>query len=131
MTDHKPLTTTLSLKAGLFAFAVACLQRWAIILSAYNYDIMFCPIIIHANADYLSRLPLDNVSSQATASLQQIRTLPVTPQHLRSEKVKDPFLLKVLATVHQERLAEDFCPFYKQRLELTIECGCLMWACGA
>jgi len=102
VTDHKPLTTILSPKAGLPVLAAARLQRWAIILSAYNYDIVFRPIKSHANADCLSRLLLDNVSSPATdnsASLfnvQQIGTLPVTPQQLHSETVKDPLLSKVL-----------------------------------
>ena len=39
VTDHKPLTTIFSPKASLPALAAARLQRWAITLSAYNYDI--------------------------------------------------------------------------------------------
>ena len=51
-TDHKPLTIILSPKMGLPALlAAARLQRWAIILSAYNYDIVFRPTKCHANAD--------------------------------------------------------------------------------
>ena len=66
VTDHKPLTAILSPKAGLPALAAAHLQRWAIILSAYNYDSVFHPTKRHVNADCLSRLPLDNTSSPAT-----------------------------------------------------------------
>ena len=136
VTDHKPLTTILSPKAGLPALAAARLQRWAIILSAYNYDIVFRPTKSRAKADCLSRLPLDNVSSPATddsASLfnvQQIGTLPVTPQQLRAETVKDPLLSKVLRYTKDgwpHKISEDLHPFYRRRLELTIECGCLMW----
>ena len=60
ITDHKPLTTILSPKAGLPALAAARLQRWAIMLSAYQYDIEFRPTHKHGNADCLSRLPLNN-----------------------------------------------------------------------
>ena len=41
ITDHKPLTTILSPKTGLPTLAAARLQRWAIMLSAYQYDIEF------------------------------------------------------------------------------------------
>ena len=60
VTDHKPLTSILSPKASLPALATARLQRWAITLSAYHYEIQFRPTTQHANADSLSRLPLEN-----------------------------------------------------------------------
>jgi len=41
VTDHKPLTTILSPKVGLPALAAAWIQRWVIMLSAYQYDIEF------------------------------------------------------------------------------------------
>ena len=37
-TDHKPLTTIFSAKSSIPALAAARLQRWAIILSAYQYE---------------------------------------------------------------------------------------------
>ena len=58
ITDHKPLTTILGPKKGIPSLAAARLQRWAILLSAYNYDIEFKSTLDHANADRLSRLPL-------------------------------------------------------------------------
>ena len=41
VTDHKPLTTILGPKAGIPSLAVARLQRWAILLSAYDYVIQY------------------------------------------------------------------------------------------
>ena len=41
VTDHRLLTTILSPKRGIPSLAAARLQRWAIILSAYWYDIEF------------------------------------------------------------------------------------------
>ena len=59
LTDHKPLLTLLGPKAGIPSLAAACLQRWAVLLSAYTYDIKFRSTQNHANADGLSLLPLD------------------------------------------------------------------------
>ena len=39
LTDHKSLTTIFSPKSSLPALAAARLQRWAIILSAYQYEV--------------------------------------------------------------------------------------------
>lgn len=59
ITDHKPLTTILGPHHSIPTLAAARLQRWAIILSAYLYDIRFRRTEDHANADCLSRLPLN------------------------------------------------------------------------
>ena len=101
MTDHKPLTTILSPKASLPALAAARLQRWAITLSAYHYDIEFRSTTEHANADGLLRLPLENTTTDRddTASLfniQQIGTLSVGLKQLSLETLNDPLLSKVL-----------------------------------
>ena len=57
-TDHKPLTTILNSKKGIPPLSAARLQRWAVILSAYNYKIEYKSTQTHSNADGLSRLPL-------------------------------------------------------------------------
>ena len=41
ITDHKPLTTILGSKKGVPPIAAARLQRWAVKLSAYTYEIEF------------------------------------------------------------------------------------------
>lgn len=53
-------TTILGPKKGI---ATARLQCWALILSAYDYEIVFTPTQAHANADGLSRLPVSATSS--------------------------------------------------------------------
>ena len=58
VTDHKPLCAILGPKKGIPTLAAARLQRWAILLSAYTYDIEYRPTKLHGNADALSRLPL-------------------------------------------------------------------------
>lgn len=57
ITDHKPLTTILGPKEGIHPLAASQTQRWALLLSAYNYNIQFRPTDSHCNADGLSWLP--------------------------------------------------------------------------
>ena len=136
VTDHKPLTTILSPKASLPALAAARLQRWAITLSAYNYDIEFRPTTKHANANGLSRLPLDSTSttemndSACLFNIQQIGTLPVDPKQIHLETSNDPLLSKVLMYTKEgwpQEIDAQLHPFFRRKLEITIECGCLMW----
>ncbi len=63
VTDHKPLMAILGPKKGIPSLAAARLQRWAILLFAYNYHIEFRPTATHANADGLSQLPLPETES--------------------------------------------------------------------
>ena len=58
VTDHKPLTSILGPKTGVPSVAAAGLQRWALLLAAYDYDIEFRATSAHCNADALLRLPL-------------------------------------------------------------------------
>ena len=57
LTDHKPLLSILSTKANVPPITAARMQRWAIFLSAYDYNIEFRGTMKHANAESLSRLP--------------------------------------------------------------------------
>ena len=60
ITDHKPLLTIFHPAKGIPEMAASRLQRRAIILSAYNYEVKYQPSDKHGNADALSRLPLDS-----------------------------------------------------------------------
>ena len=62
VTDHQLLTTILGPKKGIPCVAAAQLQRWAILLSAYTYDIEFRNTAAHGNVDALSRLPLPGIN---------------------------------------------------------------------
>jgi len=56
ITDHKPLTIFLPLKEVL-SLAALRMQRWALILMTYDYDIVYCRSSEHGNTDVLSRFP--------------------------------------------------------------------------
>lgn len=57
-TDHQALRTIFSPSKGTAAVAAARLQRWAVILSMYQYKIVYRKAFDMRNADALSRLPL-------------------------------------------------------------------------
>ena len=47
--DHKPVTTIFGPKTGLPVVAAARLQRWALVLSAFQYDVKFRETEEHRN----------------------------------------------------------------------------------
>ena len=82
LTDHRPLTTILGPKKGIPPIAAARLQRWAVQLAAYTYDIEFKSTHDHGNADALSRLPLPSTGSGRSSvpsdfNVCQIMAVPV------------------------------------------------------
>nr|XP_050040360.1 uncharacterized protein LOC126537393 [Dermacentor andersoni] len=58
VTDHKPLTGLFHPERPIPHMAAARIQRWALLLSAYHYDLEYRQGQLNANADALSRLPL-------------------------------------------------------------------------
>ena len=89
VTDHKPLVTLLGPKSGIPTLAAARLQRWAILLSAYQYEIEYRSTLKHANADCLSRLllPVGSKSEEfdevKLINSLQIGSLPLTAGHIK------------------------------------------------
>ena len=101
--DDKPLMTILSPSHSIPALAAARLQRWALTLSAYQYDIQCKRTQDHANADGLSRLPLEGQPRAEAAvdatcfNLSQIETLQLTSTQLSEATRSDPVLSRVLS----------------------------------
>ena len=83
ITDHKPLTAILGPKKGIPTLAAARLQHWALLLSAYNYNIQFKPSAAHGNADELSRLPPSEIGEEKPSedvsvyNMTQIESCPI------------------------------------------------------
>ena len=103
VTDHKPLMSILGPKE-VSSVAAARLQRWSLLLSAYNYDIEFRPTEAHGNADALSRqspqtalggTSLQHSPDRGVASNQQNNPYSNTA---RSSSQQGPH-------VHQKRMA--------------------------
>lgn len=58
VTDHKPLLTLFGEEKQVPAIASPRIQRWALILRAYEHTMQYRPGKEHMNADCFSRLPL-------------------------------------------------------------------------
>ena len=138
VTDHKPLLAILGPKKGIPSLAAARLQRWAILLAAYQYEIQFKPTEAHANADGLSRLPLPQQSDTTVIShkttsifnIAQIEALPVTFSAISSATRKDKVLSRVCRYTKQgwpDHFDESLRPYFKRQHQLAVEGDCLLW----
>ncbi|XP_026331334.1 uncharacterized protein K02A2.6-like [Hyposmocoma kahamanoa] len=133
-TDHKPLTYILGNKAGIPIMAASRLQRWAVLLSGYNYDIEY--VASHKNcADALSRLP--QTGFEQTRAVEKTymhfveQFLPITNKDVKVATSKDTIMRRVMSYVQTgwQNVCKDDAirPFHNKRNELYIDRGCLMW----
>ena len=99
ITDHQPLVTILGTKTGVPPLAAARMQRWSLILAAYQYEIEYRKSAEHANADALSRLVPTSVDDQEEEEevylISYLEELPVTARDIATATRKDPVLGRV------------------------------------
>ena len=120
----------------------ACrLQRWAIILSAYHYEVKYQPSAQHGNADGLSCLPLQEVQpaqddeAEIVCALEerQFQAFPIRKTDIKAATVRDPVPSQVYSFCARGRpttshsLDKKLIPFFNKRLQLTTHNGCLIW----
>lgn len=119
------------------------MQRYAIYLSGFNYDICYKSSKRHANADALSRLPVkptqgsndDNDGDDECGIFftSQIEQLPVTSNQIARETRRDKVLSQIYDCVKSGTWNADMNnsallkPYYVRRNELSIHHDCLMW----
>ena len=99
VTDHQPLARIFGPKSGIPTLAAARMQRWAVILSGYHYDIVYRPSKDNAPADLLSRLPVQHQvkidDDEDYVCYTVINELPVTCKTIAQATSKDLVLCKV------------------------------------
>ena len=123
-------------KSGIPTLAAARLQRWALLLAAYQYDIEYRSTEKHANADCLSRLPIqceklnEGIDKAKLINLLQIESLPMDVDHVRKATRNDPMLSRVLQFVMtgwpEKPIAPEVTQYFNKRHEITVEDGCLL-----
>ena len=140
VTDHKPLLIILGPKKNIPTLAAVHMQRWALLLSAYNYTIEYQHTTAHGNADGLLRLPAPHADDLKPCELSvynvsQVEYFPVTVTQLQKTTRQDPVLSKVLqftkygwpSISSQADVSDMFKPYWLRHTELTIEGSCLLW----
>lgn len=135
ITDHKPLLAILGPKSAVPTLAALRMQRWALILMAYSYDLEYKKSADHFNADAMSRLPLSEPDKTAQESkiffFSNVGDLPVSAQDIKVGTSRDPVLSKVWSYtmngwpsyVNDESLK----PYFVRKNELSAEGGCVLW----
>jgi hypothetical protein len=112
------------------------MQRWALLLAGYTYDIVYRASKDHANADALSRLPLkidqkEDPDEATSINMLYIENLPITASDIKEATRKDVTLGQVLDHIlngwpgHTKNPA--VVPYFTRRTELTVEEGCVLW----
>ena len=121
-------------KTGVPPLSAARMQRWSLILAAYQYDIEYCRSAEHAKADALSR----RISSCADDRLDVdeyliscVNELPITALDIASATRKDPVLARVYdSSLHgwPSVVADPVLQtYFSRRHELSVDQGCVLW----
>lgn len=130
ITDHQPLKFILDPRKNIPTLASARIQRWAIILSSYNYTIQYKKGSQISHADALSRMPVEGKIEEHVRAFSLIDELPITYEEVAKCSTQDPLMCKVYNHVRNgwPNHVNDvnLKPFFLKRNELSIEANCLM-----
>ena len=136
ITDHKPLKFIFGPKNGIPPMSAARLQRYALFLSSFDYNIEFRTGKTNLNADSLSRLPLalsskDNDEEGDTLFYKEIvEKCPISATGIAKESRTDPILSRVIFYVQNgwpNRVPEELKTFHQKQHELSVLNDCLLW----
>ncbi|XP_063961269.1 uncharacterized protein K02A2.6-like [Lytechinus pictus] len=136
ITDHKPLLHLLGPKSSIPTMAASRMQRWAILLSQYDYNIEYLSSKENAVADALSRLPHEDSEDGTEGSIYVTDVVdsnfPVTATEIAAETQKDSVLKQVYEQTlygwsETEPMNDELKPYHSRRFELSCDQGCVKW----
>ncbi|XP_054280194.1 uncharacterized protein K02A2.6-like [Macrosteles quadrilineatus] len=132
-TDHRPLTFLLGHNKSIPTLAAARIQRWALTLAAYDYELVYRKGSDMCNADAMSRLPcnVDCNPDEVVAFFSSIDEMPITFKEISLATRHDPVLSKVLDyTLNgwpSYNNNPQLKPYFSRSTELSVEQDCLLW----
>ena len=134
MTDHKSLVSLFDPKKSVPQLSSARVKRWALLLAAYDYDIKYIPGKENCAADFLSRKPGHRKPSEEEQVPVQVLLIQeeqiINSKTVKEETAKDTILSKVLKFTKDgwsTQPDESMIPYFRKRLEITVEDDILMW----
>ena len=133
--DHQPLKYLFDESKQVPILASGRIQRWALLLSSYQYKIQYRPGKQLGNADALSRLPLPESSEfvphpgDQTFLVNHLNETVATCATIKSWTDRDPVISRVRKFV---LYGGDICddpalkPYKNRQSELSVLDGCLL-----
>lgn len=105
ITDHKPLVSILHPNKMLPNVTASRIFNYAHYLSGFDYDIIFKKTGDHANADFLSRFPVEQCKGDldlvSVFQINQIHAIPVKFEEIVQHTKEDPSLSKLLKALEE------------------------------
>ncbi|XP_058128391.1 uncharacterized protein K02A2.6-like [Anopheles ziemanni] len=132
LTDNQAITKIFAEQKGLPVMSALRMQHYATFLQSFEYNIRFRKSADHANADAMSRMPLntidpeDEMEESDAIELNQIETLPLTAMELENAVAKDKQIQKLLQGIRHSRAVDAQDRFGIDQQEFTIQKGCLL-----
>ena len=135
-TDNKALGLILGPRKGIPVTADNRLQRWAYFLSGFRYTVEHVKSEANANADALSRLPIDDDTEMIDVDFSNVNffeegVTTINSKMLAAESKKNKLISTAINHVmgswpHSSKdFTNDEKSLYNKRLEFTVEKGCL------
>lgn len=127
VTDNQPLKKILGSnnKSGIPPLAASRLQRWAVILSQYDYDLQLKSNL--KGADMLSRLPMKESTNDKILQIEVAD--PLSSLDIERETLRDSVLTKVLDLTKQgwsdHMNNEGLKLFFAKRFKLLLSRNCV------
>lgn len=136
--DHRALSYIFGKNKGLPQTAASRIQRYAVRLAGYDFNIEFVPSARNCEADALSRLPIQiehNEQREEIIFADYLNfvqeSFPISFKDVKEESKKDQILNKVIGYVmfgwpHTSVIEEEKA-YFNRKDNLHLEHGCLIW----
>ncbi|XP_058826833.1 uncharacterized protein K02A2.6-like [Topomyia yanbarensis] len=132
LTDNQAISKIFGEHKGLPVMSALRMQHYGTYLQSFYYEIRFRKSVNHANADVMSRIPLEitdpenEIEESDAVELSQIDTLPLTAAELGQATDGDQSVQKLIQGIKHGQLVEVKDRFGLEQNEFSLQKGCLL-----